>query len=412
MSYVDQSERPQRSFSERFQDVWDHPTPFSLFAQIKAWMDAPQTIRGLVDASRVVTGPAPTTEEEADRYNQARDYLPRAAFQIASAVTPSAPRVVGGIPIRPNGGSSPRFEGRSQPANDVSSGGLSQPSSSGSRPQSPGYAYNQPPAVLGAGVREGTAGKVPSGLTSSPAEMPWWLQALMPPGTVPAGLGAPLPAGVVGRQALPPGGRLGANRPFRISNPRSELRVPETPSPKPPVTSEANGGGSLPPSILGLGGLTDPNHRELRRVSPSSPDGVRAGPDGDGKPSLGIPSPPLVPDQEPPVSTLEADTSGNGSGGIGGNTGSGGNKAERDRECNQQWQDEKNDYCPQFGKFDADYQRKCEARALQRLQACFRDQREPPKYSWEEVAREDLDGLQRWQRQEERKRNAKRKKGR
>lgn len=403
MSYVDQAERPGRSFSERFQDVWDHPTPFGLLAQIKALMDAPRTVRDFVDASRIVTGPAPTTEEEAYRYNQAREYLPRAAFQIASAVTPTAPRVVGGIPIRPNGDAALRIEGRSQRANGVFPGGL---------PRAPrAEPYAQPPAVLRSGDRENGASGVLGGLTSSPAEMPWWLQALLPPGAAPAGLGAPLPVGAVGRQALPPG-LLDGNKPLRFSNPRSELRVPETLPPNPPVTSQANGGGSLPPSILGLGGLTDPNHRELRRVSPSSPDGLRAGPDGGGKPSPGVPSPPLVPDQEPHVSTLEADAAGNGSGGTGGNTGSGGNKAERDRECNQQWQDEKNDYCPQFGKFDAEYQRKCNERALQRLQACYRDQREPPKYSWEEVAREDLDGLQRWQKKEEKARNARRKKGR
>jgi hypothetical protein len=118
-----------------------------------------------------------------------------------------------------------------------------------------------------------------------------------------------------------------------------------------------------------------------------------------------------VPDQEPPVRTLEADTSGGGSGGTGGNIGSGGNKAERDRECNQQWQDEKDDHCPQFGRFAAEYQRKCEEQALRRLRACYRDQSEPPKYSWEDVAREDLDGLQRWQKKEEKARIARRKKG-
>jgi hypothetical protein len=400
MSYVDQPERPHRSISERFQDVWEHPTPFGLFAQIKAWMNAPETIRGLVDASRVVTGPAPTTEEEADRYNRAREYLPRAAFEVASAITPTAPRVVGGLPTRPTGGSAIRVERQSQPASGILPGGLPRPSRA--------ELYDQRPAVLRPGGGEGAGSGILGDLVSAPAELPWWMQAFLPPGSVPAGLGTPLPVGAVGRQALP-SGLLDTNRPLRILNPRSELRVPETPSPKLPVPSEANGRSSLPPSILGLGGLADPNHRELRRVSQSSPDGVRAGPNGDGKPSPGVISPPLVPDQEPPVSTLEADTSGNGSGGMGGNTGSGGNKAERDRECNQQWQDEKNDHCPQFGGFDAKYRRMCEERALQRLRACFRDQREPPKYSWEDVAREDLEGLQRWRKKEERARNAKRK---
>ena len=163
----------------------------------------------------------------------------------------------------------------------------------------------------------------------------------------------------------------------------------------------------------------DPNFRRLTRIPPialgseggnvASNATIQSGSDGDSRPSSGVPSPPLVPDQEPPANTLEADTSGGGSGGIGGNTGSGGNKAERDRECNQQWQDEKYDHCPQFGKFDAEYQRKCEERAVQRLRACYRDQREPSKYSWEDVAREDFEGLQRWRKKEERA--AKRKKG-
>src|SRR4051812_13823521 len=125
MSYVDQPERPHRSISERFQDAWDHPTPFGLFAQIKAWMNAPETIRGLVDASRVVTGPAPTTEEEADRYNRAREYLPRAAFEVASAITPTTPRVGGGL-IRPTGGSALPVEGQFPPASGVSRSGLPQ----------------------------------------------------------------------------------------------------------------------------------------------------------------------------------------------------------------------------------------------------------------------------------------------
>lgn len=391
MPYNDQLELKQRPFSERFKDVWDHPTPFGLIAYIKALTEAAQAIPGAIDASRIVTGRPPSTEEEAERYNQARDYLPRAAFQIASAVAPTAPRIAGGIPIKPGGNA------------------FSQPPFPGMRPQSPGYPFDKPPAVLGPGVSRDSARQAVDEFTSPVTEIPWWLRALLPPTGMTATLGAQLPGGAVLRQTLSPE-LTGASRSFRTPNLRSEFQAPETPPSNPFGTPNATGGGRLPPSILGAGGLPDPNYRELRRVSASATDEDPSGADADGLPSSQVPSPSLVPDQQPPESTLEADTGGNGSGGTGGNIGSGGNKADRDKECNQDWQDEVHFHCPQFGRFDATYQRQCKDRALKRLRACLRDQSEPPKYEWEDVARENLEGLRLWQKKQARARKAKAKK--
>jgi len=290
MSYVDQPERPSRSISERFQDVWDHPTPFGLLAQIKGLMNLPQTIRDMVDSSRIVTGPAPTTEEEAYIYHQAREYLPRAGFELASAASPTVPKVVGRLPVRPNGGSTLRAEGPSQPTNGVLSSDL--------RPARP-EPYAQPPAVLRPGAGEGGASGVLGGWTSSPAELPWWMQALLPPGAMPVG---PLPAGPVARQALPPTA-LGANRHSGIPNTFGGKPIPEIPPPRPPFAPEASSGGRLPPSIVGLAGLPS-DYRELRRVDANSRDAALARPDGEAEPGNEIESPPLAPEQEPPTRDL------------------------------------------------------------------------------------------------------------
>jgi hypothetical protein len=103
MSYVDQPERQPRSFSERWQDVWDHPTPFGLIGYIKALTEAARSIPSMVDSAATLAGPPPSTEEEAYRYNQARNYLPGASFEVGSALTPTAPKAVGRIAIRPLG---------------------------------------------------------------------------------------------------------------------------------------------------------------------------------------------------------------------------------------------------------------------------------------------------------------------
>lgn len=404
MSYVDQSERPSRTFSERFQEVWDHPTPFGLIAQIKTLLSAPETIRGLVDASRVVTGPAPGTEEEADKYNRAREYLPRAAFEVASALSPTAPRAVRGPTVRPNTGSGQGVEGGLKAQAGVLGNGSHGMPQFGPRSQSHRYAYSELPATQ-AGPKVPTGG-IFGDLVLPPTELPWWMQALAPPVAQPAGAGGPLPAGAVGRSAFMPT-FPGPERLLRT--PRAGGEIFGRPSSRSPLQPEPNAGGSVRPPIVGLLGL-DSNHRELRRVDQNSRDASRSGTEDDRKPSLGIPSPSIVPDQEPPAREPEINTDGGGLGGKGGGLGSGRGRADRDRECNQQWQDEIRDHCPQFGRFEDQYRRQCEARAAQRLKACFRGQVEPPRFEWEDVAHQDLEGLQRWNKSQERKLKARRKK--
>lgn len=400
MSYVDQSERPGRTYAERFQEVWDHPTPFSLIAQIKALLSAPETIRGLVDASRVVTGPAPGTEEEADRFNRAREYLPRAAFEVASALSPTSPKAMRGPTVRPNTSSGVGADGLTGGLGDYSRVSPQ----SGPRSQSARYVYSEQPARQ--------AGQAPSGgifrdLVLPSSELPWWMKALAPQVVLPVGVGAPLSAGAVGRHGFAPL-TTGAGRFLRNPEPRVGREMLERPPSRSPFQPEPNTSGSLRSPILGLLGL-DPNHRELRRIDQDSRDIVQSGTDDDRRPSLDIPSPSIVPDPEPPARDPKVGT---GGGGLGGNGGArtGGDKADRDRECNQQWQDEIGYHCPQFGRFEDQYREQCKTRASTRLEACYRGQVEPPRFEWEDVARQDPEGLQRWNKLQEKKLNAGRKK--
>ena len=101
----DLSQRPQRPFSQRLEDAWDHPTPFGLIAYIKAAVNAARAIPGVMDDAATWTGPSPSTEEEAYRYNQARDRLPGAAFNVVQEFAPGIPRGAGGVLGRPLGGS-------------------------------------------------------------------------------------------------------------------------------------------------------------------------------------------------------------------------------------------------------------------------------------------------------------------
>ena len=348
--------------------------------------------------------------------------------------------------------------------------GPTEPARSEPRYRSSQPAYSAPADVYGSDDAYAPTGGVLRGWSPPSSAAPWWAQSLAGPAGPPVGLRGPRLGGRLGGVPLPPM-PVGRDDVVETQIPHLERLIPQSTrdfwnvvvllpqmlrgqlrgddwssgtieggegasSPDPSRVQPPRPRGGPPPWIMGPAILNeeregqartsnqppppvDPNFRRLTRIPPialgseggnvASNATIQSGSDGDSRPSSGVPSPPLVPDQEPPANTLEADTSGGGSGGIGGNTGSGGNKAERDRECNQQWQDEKYDHCPQFGKFDAEYQRKCEERAVQRLRACYRDQREPSKYSWEDVAREDFEGLQRWRKKEERA--AKRKKG-
>ena len=406
MPNVDQRERPSRTYSERFQEVWDHPTPFSLIAQIKALLRSPETIRGLVDASRVVTGPAPGTEEEADRFNRTREYLPRAAFEVASALSPTAPKAMRGLTARPNTSSGLRAEGGLKGLTVVLGDGSHVSPQSGPRSQSARYAYSEQPATQ-AGPQAPTGG-IFSNLALPSSELPWWMEAIAPPVVLPAGVGALLSAGAVGRHDFMPSS-AGAGRLLRNPEPRVGRETVERPPSRSPFQPKLNTSGSLRPPILGLLGL-DPSHRELRRIDQDSRDIVQSGTDDDRRPSLDIPSPSIVPDPEPPARDPKVGTGGGGLGSKGGGPGLGGDKADRDRECNQQWQDEIGYHCPQFGRFEDQYREQCKTRASKRLEACYRGQVEPPRFEWEDVARQDPEGLQRWDKLQEKKLNARRKK--
>lgn len=375
MSYVDQPERSSRSFSERFQDVWDHPTPFGLLAQIKGLMSLPQTVRDMVDASRIVTGPAPTTEEEAYIYNQARDYLPRAGFEVASAASPTVPKVVGGLPIRPTGGLAFRAEGGAQPANGVLPSDLRS-----ARPEP----YGPPPAVLRPAARESAGSRAGEGLTSSPAELPWWMQTLLPPGAMPVG---PLPVGAVGRQVLPPT-LPDANRTFGFSSTFSGKQLPEMQPSRPPLAPEASGGRRLPPSIVGLAGLPsggDPNYRELRRVGPDPRAAILSRPDGEDEPRNEVESPPLAPEQASPERKRpEITASGTGGNRNGGRkNGNGGKRycsTRREAEKNTCWQtwNERN-AIGLDGRPWSDFRRGCLDRADYRYGLCLRNRNKDDK---------------------------------
>ncbi len=291
----------------------------------------------MIDASRVATGPAPTTEEEAYIYNKAREYLPRAGFEVASAATPTVPKVVGGLPIRPAGGSALGTERTLQPTNGVLS--------VGPRPAR-SETYIQPPAVLRPAGTESAGNGIRGGLTSSPAELPWWMRALLPPDALPAGLGGPLPVGV-GRQALPPIGP-GANKSLGISNAFSDKPIPRMSPIKPPSAPEASGGGRLPPSIIGLTGLPS-DHRELTRIDANPRRVVLSRPGDEDEPRHEIESPPLAPEQAPPErKRSEITASGAGGNKIGGRKkGNGGKrycsrqKEAEEKACRQTWNERK-----------------------------------------------------------------------
>ena len=56
---------------QRFPDYWDHPDPHGLVAVVK---DALNGIVNSVNAANILTGPPPSTEEEAFQWNYAHDH--------------------------------------------------------------------------------------------------------------------------------------------------------------------------------------------------------------------------------------------------------------------------------------------------------------------------------------------------
>jgi hypothetical protein len=82
---------------ERFPDYWDHPDPNGAVAVVKDLLNG---IVNSVNASNIVTGPPPSTEEEAFQQNYARDYGPGAAFSAVKHLAPGVPKGTGGLLAR------------------------------------------------------------------------------------------------------------------------------------------------------------------------------------------------------------------------------------------------------------------------------------------------------------------------
>jgi len=315
MSYVDFNTEPRDSVSDRLQDLWDHPRALSLIGMISRGVHG---VKNLMDYARILSGPPPSTEEEAYRYNWARDHAPVAAFNAASLFNPAAPRGAGGIFARPVSG--PASATRELTASNF-----------------------REPSVL-------------------PATLP---RALRPASEaeVSAVAGAGLKRSPIDTRA-PQGGLLARLRELDEAEAR-------------PLD---NGGSESVPAPL------DPNLRQLTRV----PSNLRASdsprPEAIRVPLPEIESPPLSPGEKPVPRTDERSSGSGGSDGGGG--GSDDNKKDRDRECNEQWQEEKY-ACREFLPVDAlcgtRHERECEDRAVQRLGQCFRGEPQREKFSMSEV---------------------------
>jgi uncharacterized membrane protein YgcG len=96
MSFIDFEPKPQPqqqpSFSSWLQEYWKQPHPHGLVAMLKATLNS---IPDAVNGSIAATGAPPSTEEEAYRYNLARERGVIGAFRAASTLGPSVPQSVG-----------------------------------------------------------------------------------------------------------------------------------------------------------------------------------------------------------------------------------------------------------------------------------------------------------------------------
>jgi hypothetical protein len=89
--------QPERTFADRLQAWWDHPTPYGVVARVKEGLNGiAQAVQGSIDATSV-----PSTEEEAFRQNLGRAQGPIGAWQVVSQFNPRIPRGAGEIPARP-----------------------------------------------------------------------------------------------------------------------------------------------------------------------------------------------------------------------------------------------------------------------------------------------------------------------
>lgn len=92
MPVLGSDQQPQRTFPSRLQRYWEHPHPYGLIAMLKSTLDS---IDDAVNGSIAATGVSPSTEEEAYRYNQARDRGEIGAFRAAADFSPAVPEFAG-----------------------------------------------------------------------------------------------------------------------------------------------------------------------------------------------------------------------------------------------------------------------------------------------------------------------------
>lgn len=344
MPVLGSDQQPQRTFPSRLQRYWEHPHPYGLIAMLKSTLDS---IDDAVNGSIAATGVSPSTEEEAYRYNQARDRGEIGAFRAAADFSPAVPEFAGAaLGRRAISGPVPQaIEGRSPHVG-------SPPSLSGAGPYS-----SARPETIARGWRPPVPGvSVPS-----------------------------VPPPAVG--ATPPGGLLARLR---------ELDALERPQ----------HGTDVGPVSPG----EDPNFRELRRVLIRPQEAGTFVPHSDGAlGSLDseVPISGLQTSSQPnDLPEWRADGSnfpgsgrrggGPGKGGGGGRNGGNGGDDFDDFDdahpCTRRWAHEMFGWCPQFWTAGARYVAACEARATGRSRLCWRNKGypvpdEPARYSWNDIPR-------------------------
>lgn len=357
MSFVDfePKPQPQPSFSDWLQEYWQHPHPQGVIAMLKAALNS---VPDMANGSIAAMGASPSTEEEAFRYNLARDRGAIGAFRAASTFGPSAPQFVAAVAGRHAvNGSIPQALEERLPGqlNRSSSGNIPGPSALPSpdrfRVSTGGWPSSNP------------VGSVPS----------------VPPS---------------GAGTAPSGGLLGRLR---------ELEALERRTPA------SNTGLVLPGK--------DPNFRQLSRVlgRPLEVAPLVAGrndsPESRDPGAQNVEALSRSPRQDlESINVYEQRVDGSnfpGYGGRGGGPGKGGGGrkggGERDDDddddgahpCTQRWMDEISDWCPQFWKAGERWVSACEDRAAHRSRLCYRnggspDPEEPDRYDWSQIPRKRI----------------------
>lgn len=344
MSFVDFEPKPppQQSFSDWWQGYWQNPHPQGVVAMMKRSLNA---VPDMVNASIAATGAAPLTEEEAFRYNLARDRGIIGAFGAASTFGPAAPQFLGAAAAR-------LAAGRAIPQ------ALERPS----------HLNGSNGNTSSAGVRyRGSQSELPSSAGSVPS--------------VPLPSANPTPSGgLLGRlrelEALErrsPAGNVGPISSEKDPNFRQLSRIVVGPlDVAPSIANGTNFRESLDPKAQDL----EASSRSTLQGSGSSDEYVQRadGSDFRGHGGRG---------------------GGPGNGGGGGKGGGQSNDDDDAHPCTRRWMDEMDNWCPQFWKAGERWVSACEQRAGDRNSLCwgnggFPVPGEPDRYSWSDIPRKPI----------------------